>query len=67
MPTRSMLPRWSLLLDAYAQDPMGGGEALSDFAKATLVPALAARPQAFSVLAFAGRRRQYPGGPGELH
>ena len=42
------------LLDAYALDPMGGGEGLSDFAKNALVPALAARPQAFSVLAFAG-------------
>lgn len=42
------------LLDAYAQDPMGGGQALSEFAKANLVPALAARPQAFSVLAFDG-------------
>ena len=42
------------LLDAYAQDPMGGGQALSEFAKAHLVPALAARPQAFSVLAFDG-------------
>ncbi|GBU15030.1 N-acetyltransferase [Polaromonas sp.] len=41
------------LLDAYAQDPAGGAEALSDFAKANLVAALAARPQAFSVLAFA--------------
>ena len=40
------------LLDTYAQDPMGGGEGLSDFAKANLVGALAARPQAFSVLAF---------------
>jgi ribosomal protein S18 acetylase RimI-like enzyme len=42
------------LLDAYAQDPAGGGEALSAFAKANLVKELAARPQAFSVLAFAG-------------
>jgi ribosomal protein S18 acetylase RimI-like enzyme len=41
------------LLDAYARDPMGGGEPLSEFARANLVPALAARPQAFSVLAFA--------------
>ncbi|WP_296443048.1 GNAT family N-acetyltransferase [Rhodoferax sp. UBA5149] len=40
------------LLDAYARDPMGGGEPLSAFAQAHLVPALAARPQAFSVLAF---------------
>lgn len=42
------------LLDAYACDPAGGGEALSDFARANLVPQLAARPQAFSVLAFEG-------------
>lgn len=40
------------LLDAYARDPMGGGEPLSDFARAHLVPFLAVRPQAFSVLAF---------------
>lgn len=43
------------LLDAYARDPMGGGEALSDFARVNLVSALAARPQAYSVLAFATR------------
>jgi ribosomal protein S18 acetylase RimI-like enzyme len=42
------------LLDAYAQDPAGGGEALSAFARANLVKELVARPQAFSVLAFAG-------------
>ncbi len=42
------------LLDAYAQDPAGGGEGLSDFAKSHLVAALADRPQAFSVLAFDG-------------
>lgn len=41
-----------MLLDAYAQDPMGGGHPLNEFARANLVPALAARPQAFSVLAF---------------
>ncbi len=41
-----------VLLDAYAQDPMGGGHGLSDYAKANLVPSLAARPQAYSVLAF---------------
>ena len=39
------------LLDAYAKDPMGGGEGLSDYAKANLVASLAARSQAFSVLA----------------
>ena len=43
-----------MLLDAYASDPAGGGEPLSDFAKANLVRELAARPQAYSVLAFDG-------------
>ena len=42
------------LLDAYAQDPAGGAAALGMFTKANLVKELAARPQAFSVLAFAG-------------
>jgi ribosomal protein S18 acetylase RimI-like enzyme len=42
------------MLDAYARDPMGGGAPLSAFAKAQLVPSLAARPHAFSVLAFLG-------------
>ena len=42
------------LLDAYARDPAGGGEPLSDFARQRLVPELAARPTAFSVLAFDG-------------
>lgn len=42
------------LLDAYARDPAGGGTPLSEFARANLVPALAARPQAFSVLALDG-------------
>jgi ribosomal protein S18 acetylase RimI-like enzyme len=40
------------LLDAYAQDPTGGAEPLSDFAKANLPAALQARPNIFSVLAF---------------
>ena len=42
------------LLDAYAQDPAGGGTRLSDFAKTNLVNELAKRPQAYSVLAFDG-------------
>lgn len=42
------------LLDAYARDPAGGGEGLSAFAREQLVPALASRPWAFSVLAFDG-------------
>ncbi len=40
------------LLDAYARDAMGGAEPLSEFARANVVAALAARAQAFSVLAF---------------
>ena len=39
------------LLDAYARDPMGGGEPLSDAVKARLTGDLAANPQAFSLLA----------------
>ena len=51
-----------MLLDAYASDPMGGGEPLSDFAKGHLVPSLAARPQAYSVLAFASADDSVPVG-----
>lgn len=43
-----------MLLDAYARDPAGGGEGLSAYARQNLVRELAARPQAFSVLAFDG-------------
>ena len=42
------------LMDIYARDPAGGGEALSGFARDNLVSALAARPFIFSVLAFDG-------------
>ena len=45
-----------LLLNAYASDPAGGGEGLSEFAKQNLVRELAARPQAYSVLAFDGHQ-----------
>ena len=48
------------LLDDYARDPMGGGHPLSEFARMNLVSALAARPNAFSVLAFDASR---PDGP----
>ena len=41
------------LLDMYARDAMGGGHPLSEQVKQALVPALARRPHAFSVLAFA--------------
>ena len=50
------------LLDAYARDPMGGGESLSGFAKHNLVACLAARPQAFSVLAFEAADEKVPMG-----
>lgn len=43
-----------MLLDAYASDPAGGGEPLSAHARGNLVPELARRPQAYSVLAFDG-------------
>jgi GNAT superfamily N-acetyltransferase len=42
------------LLDAYAQDPAGGGTPLEAEVRAGLPAALAARPQAFSVLAYEG-------------
>lgn len=42
------------LLDAYAQDPAGGGTPLEAKVRAGLPAALAARPQAFSVLAYDG-------------
>ncbi len=40
------------MLDAYASDPAGGGKPLSNYAKIHLVRELAARPQAYSVLAL---------------
>jgi len=42
------------MLDAYARDPSGGGTPLSEYARSHLPGELAARPQAFSVLAFDG-------------
>jgi len=41
-----------VVLNAYAQDPMGGGHALSDDILQRLPGELAKRPHAFSVLAF---------------
>ncbi len=51
-----------LLLDAYARDPMGGAQGLSDYARSHLVAELARRPYAFSVLAFAGADEREPVG-----
>ncbi|MDL9998158.1 GNAT family N-acetyltransferase [Variovorax sp. J22P240] len=44
------------LLDAYARDPAGGGTPLAADAISNLPEALAARPQAFSVLAYDGEQ-----------
>lgn len=43
-----------MLLNAYASEPAGGAEPLSEYAKAHLVPSLAAMPHAYSILAFDG-------------
>lgn len=39
------------LLDAYARDPMGGGEPLADDVRGTLAEAMAAAPGVFTLLA----------------
>ncbi len=44
------------LLDAYARDPMGGGEPLPDDVRARLSDDLAANRQAFSLIAREGER-----------
>lgn len=44
------------LMSDYAQDPMGGGEDLSDFAKQHLIATLLTRNDVFIVLAFADKR-----------
>jgi len=44
------------LLDAYARDAAGGGTPLAPSVLASLPEALAARPQAFSVLAYDGEQ-----------
>lgn len=41
-----------MLLDAYARDPMGGGEPLAEEVKARLCDDLAARPDAASFIAW---------------
>lgn len=40
------------MLDDYAQDPMGGGEALPEATKQTLIDEMAKRDYVFSILAF---------------
>lgn len=43
------------LLNAYARDPMGGGQELSNFVQENLVGELLRRPAAHVVLAFSGQ------------
>lgn len=50
------------LLDEYARDPMGGGEALSQNARQNVVNELAKIPGAFSVLVFDGDGEEIPVG-----
>jgi GNAT superfamily N-acetyltransferase len=50
------------MLDEYARDPMGGGQALNQFARLNVVKELAKIPQAFSVLAFDGEGEKIPVG-----
>ena len=50
------------LLDAYARDPAGGGQPLTDFVKTGLPAALLARPFMFSVLAFDDAQNSLPVG-----
>jgi GNAT superfamily N-acetyltransferase len=40
------------LLNSYAMDPMGGGEALADEVRRNLAAELARRPDAFSILCY---------------
>jgi len=50
-----------MLLDAYARDPMGGGEGLTLDVKERLCNDLAQRPQAFSFIAWEGADAQAVG------
>ncbi|NOX76341.1 MAG: GNAT family N-acetyltransferase [Gammaproteobacteria bacterium] len=43
----------SMLLDEYASDPMGGGQALHENVKNNLVQELSKLPHAFSIIAYA--------------
>ena len=40
------------MLDAYACDPMGGGEPLSQYSRENLPAAMAATPGAFTIVAY---------------
>ncbi|MFZ6688085.1 GNAT family N-acetyltransferase [Undibacterium sp. SXout11W] len=45
-----------LMLNTYASDPMGGGEALSDFAQKNLIAELRQRPNIRGFLAYQGEQ-----------
>ncbi len=45
-----------ILVDAYAADPMGQGQGLSEAVKRDLIPGLAAHPTTFILLAFLNTR-----------
>jgi ribosomal protein S18 acetylase RimI-like enzyme len=47
---------WLALLDHYAQDPMGGGAGLSEYAKVHLVEALKDLPTFHGALAYEGEK-----------
>ncbi len=49
------------MLDAYAQDPMGGGKAMAEDVKARLVPGLRAHPGAYTFLAYRDDPGNHPG------
>ena len=40
------------LLNAYAKDPMGGGEALSEYVQQNLITRLQSQPQVFSLICY---------------
>lgn len=44
------------LLNTYAQDQMGGGQALSEFTKSNLAKELSKRPHAFSILCYVNKQ-----------
>ena len=52
----SISAAWLDLLDHYALDPMGGGEGLSDYAKANLAEQLKDLPIFYGALAFLGEK-----------
>ena len=51
---RAISTAWLELLDHYARDPMGGGAALSDYARRHLVDELKRQPTFHGALAYAG-------------